>query len=68
MTVNTDKRKKITISKDQKSNEIPVIPDNLPLLPLRDLVLFLIVEIALMNPILVLDVCRKMLPKQSQRE
>ena len=40
MTVNIDDRKKIIISQNQKSDEIPIIPENLPLLPLRDVVLF----------------------------
>jgi len=39
MTVNTDDRKKV-ILQDRKSDEIPAIPENLPLLPLRDVVLF----------------------------
>ena len=40
MTVNIDDRKKTIISQDQESDEIPAIPENLPLLPLRDVVLF----------------------------
>ncbi len=40
MTVKIDDRKKTKISQDQESDEIPAIPENLPLLPLRDVVLF----------------------------
>ena len=40
MTIKTKNIEKVKVSQPRKSDDSPVIPDSLPLLPLRDIVIF----------------------------
>ena len=40
MTIKTDERETTSLPQSQTPDDSPVIPDTLPLLPLRDIVIF----------------------------